>query len=57
MGIVDDDGIGIRNIHTAFDDIGTDEHIIFLRHEIEYGFFQRIAFKFAMRHADTDVRT
>ena len=57
MRIIYNDGIYIRNIYTAFYDIGTDQHIVFLVHEIEYGIFQLVTIHLAMCIGDTNIRT
>jgi hypothetical protein len=42
--IVDNDGVYIGDVHSAFDDVGTNEHIVFLVDKIEYPFFELMAF-------------
>src|SRR5690606_28052693 len=57
MGIINDDGIYIGNIHATFNNIGTNQYIIFTVDEIEDAPFQFMAFHLPMSITDTKVRT
>ena len=55
--IVNNDRIYIWNIHTAFNNIGTNQHIIFFINKIKNPFFQFMTFHLSMRIANTQIRT
>src|ERR1700748_385567 len=57
MGIVDDNGVDIGNVYTAFYDIGTHQDIVFSIYKIQNSFFQIIAFQLSMSIADTKIGT
>src|SRR6185437_11502871 len=55
MGVVDDDGIDVGNIHAAFHDIGTNQHIVFPVDKVEDTFFQLVAFHLPVRITNTEI--
>src|SRR5258708_5173087 len=55
--IINNDRIHIRYVHSAFNDIGTNEHIIFSIDKIKDLFFQQMTFHLAMGKTDTKVGT
>ena len=56
LRLVDDDGIGIRNIKTVLDDGGTQEHVVVARHEIEDLVFKHLRFHLAVCDAYLHIR-
>ena len=57
IGVIDDDCVGIGNIKTGFNDVGTNENIMFLVDKIEECFFELVRLHLAMRHGDINIRT
>src|SRR5689334_13272010 len=57
MSIVDDDGIHIRNVYPTFNNIGTDQNIIFFINEIHDLFFQFMSFHLSVCIAHTKIGT
>src|SRR6185437_94890 len=55
MGVVDDNGIDVGNIHAAFHDVGTNQHIIFPVDKVEDTLFQFVAFHLPVRITDTEI--
>src|SRR4030095_15272329 len=55
MRIVNDDGIHIRNIYSTFNNIGTNEYIIFFIDEIHDALLQIMSFHLTMCIPDTEV--
>ena len=52
MGIVDDDGINIRNIQSRFNNGGGDQHIIFTFNKLKHHLLQFVTFHLAMGHGN-----
>ena len=56
LGILDDHGVGERNIQAIFDNCGTNQDIELVAHELEHGLLQFGLAHLAVAHADPGVR-
>src|SRR4029078_3520985 len=57
MRIVDNDGVHIGYINTAFDNVCTNKHIIFLIDEIKNSFFKVMAFHLPVSIPNAEIGT
>ena len=55
VGIVDDDGVGIRDVETRFDDGGADEHVIFIVGKVEDELFDNLGLHLSVGKGDTRI--
>src|ERR1044072_8177291 len=57
MRVIDDDGIRIGNVYTAFYDVGTYQYIVFAIYKIEDHFFQLMTFQLSVSGGNSQIRT
>ncbi len=42
VGAVDHDGVGVRDVEAVFHDRGREQHVVFVRHEVEHRLLERV---------------
>ena len=55
LGVIDDNGVGIRNVDTAFDDTCRYQYVVFVVHEVENLLFQFFRFHLSVCYTDTGI--
>src|SRR5690606_11680616 len=56
VGPIDDDCVGIGDVKTRFDDVGGDQHVVFMMDEINHDFLQLFPIHLPVSTDDSGIR-